>query len=131
MDYVAKCPPTGTENPFDMIWEAESPLSILFHILSRLRYLCEQLGNVLTDGKQRFDVRNTCVFHRQQVTSNQYLDFSFIHHTSIHDDPVLISLSAATLVFLFFAIDIYRKEEEMASLFKLKVLLSLSLSLAC
>ena len=49
-------------------------------------------------------------------------------HQPERRDPFLVCLSAATLVFLFFAIAIYRKEEEMASLFKLKVLLSLSLS---
>ena len=78
MDYVAKCPPTGTE----------------------MRYFCEQLGNVLTDGRwYSMPVIETCVFHRQRVTSNQYLDFSFIRHTSIHDDSVLVCLSAATLVY--------------------------------
>ena len=55
----------------------------------------------------------------------------YVAHQPERRDPFLVCLSAATLVFLFFAIAIYRKEEEMASLFKLKVLLSLSLSLAC
>ena len=44
-------------------------------------------------------VLETCTVHRQRVTSNQYLDFSFIRHTSIHDDSVLVCLSAATLVY--------------------------------
>ena len=51
-------------------------------------------------------------------------------HQPERRDPFLVCLSAATLVFLFFAIAIYRKEEEIASLFQLKVLLSLSRLLA-
>ena len=43
-------------------------------------------------------VIETCTVRRHRVTSNQYPDFSFIRHTSIQNDPVLVCIRAFPLL---------------------------------